>query len=73
MWSALLACLLAALAVAGSSSANAQTSGGLLLAVRPDQAAALASVLRVQGLPAALIGEVVPGESGRIEVSQGPF
>jgi len=52
---------------------DAQTSGGLLLAVPPDEAPALASGLRVQGLPAALIGEVVAGESGRIEVSQGPF
>jgi selenide, water dikinase len=52
---------------------DAQTSGGLLLAVSPDQAPALARVLRAQGLPAALIGEVVAGESGRIEVSQGPF
>jgi len=52
---------------------DAQTSGGLLLAVPPEKAAALASVLRAQGLPAALIGEVVAGESGRIEVSQGPF
>jgi selenide,water dikinase len=52
---------------------DAQTSGGLLLAVSPDRAPALASVLRAQGLPAALIGEVVAGESGRIEVSQGPF
>jgi selenide,water dikinase len=52
---------------------DAQTSGGLLLAVPPEKAAALASVLRAQGLPAALIGEVVAGQSGRIEVSHGPF
>jgi selenide,water dikinase len=52
---------------------DAQTSGGLLLAVSPDRASALASALRTQGLAAALIGEVVAGESGRIEVSQGPF
>ena len=52
---------------------DAQTSGGLLLAVSTGQAPALASVLRVQGLPAALIGEVVAGESGRIEVSHAPF
>jgi selenide,water dikinase len=52
---------------------DAQTSGGLLLAVSPDRAPALVSALRTQGLPAALIGEVVAGESGRIEVSQGPF
>ena len=52
---------------------DAQTSGGLLLAVAPAQAPALASVLRVQGLPAALIGEVVAGESGRVEVSHAPF
>jgi selenide,water dikinase len=52
---------------------DAQTSGGLLLAVAPGQAPALARVLRAQGLPAALIGEVVAGESGRIEVSHAPF
>jgi selenide,water dikinase len=52
---------------------DAQTSGGLLLAVSPDKAPALASVLRAQGLPAALIGEVVAGPSGRIEVSHAPF
>jgi selenide, water dikinase len=52
---------------------DAQTSGGLLLAVSPKNAPALASVLRAQGLPAALIGEVVAGESGRIEVSHAPF
>jgi selenide,water dikinase len=52
---------------------DAQTSGGLLLAAPPDQAAALACVLRAQGLPAALIGEVVAGKVGRIEVSHGPF
>jgi selenide,water dikinase len=52
---------------------DAQTSGGLLLAVSPENAPALAGVLRVQGLPAALIGEVVAGQSGRIEVSHAPF
>jgi hypothetical protein len=30
-------------------------------------------VLQAQGLPAALVGEVVAGESGRIEVSPGSF
>ncbi len=52
---------------------DAQTSGGLLLATPPQAAAALLSELRAQGLPAALIGEVSQGESGRIDVQPGPF
>ena len=49
---------------------DAQTSGGLLLAVRPAAAPALLDDLRAQGLPAAAIGEVIDGESGRIDVYQ---
>jgi selenide,water dikinase len=47
---------------------DAQTSGGLLLAAPPAAAAALLDELRAQGLPAALIGEVVAGESGHVDV-----
>ena len=49
---------------------DAQTSGGLLLAARPAAAPALLAELRAQGLPAARIGEVTDGESGRIDVHQ---
>jgi selenide,water dikinase len=47
---------------------DAQTSGGLLLAAPARAAAALLGDLRARGLPAALIGEVVPGETGHIDV-----
>ena len=47
---------------------DAQTSGGLLLAAPPQVAAALLGELRAQGLPAALIGDVVAGESGHVDV-----
>jgi selenide,water dikinase len=47
---------------------DAQTSGGLLLATPPAAAPALLSTLRAQGLPAALIGDVVAGESGHVDV-----
>jgi selenide,water dikinase len=49
---------------------DAQTSGGLLLAVPPAAAPALLGELRAQGLPAALIGDIVPGESGHVNVHQ---
>jgi selenide,water dikinase len=49
---------------------DAQTSGGLLLAASPAAAPALLSELRAQGLPAALIGEVIQGESGHVRVHQ---
>jgi selenide, water dikinase len=52
---------------------DAQTSGGLLLATPARAAGALLSELRVGGLPAAVVGEVVPGESGLIEVRHGSF
>ena len=47
---------------------DAQTSGGLLLAAPPAAAPALLGELRAQGLPAALIGDIVPGESGHVRV-----
>jgi len=49
---------------------DAQTSGGLLLATPPEAAAALLGTLRAQGLPAAVIGDVVTGESGHVRVDQ---
>jgi selenide,water dikinase len=52
---------------------DAQTSGGLLLAAPRAAAPALLAELRAQGLPAALVGEVVAGESGRVQVSHGSF
>ncbi|HLN68821.1 MAG TPA: AIR synthase-related protein, partial [Streptosporangiaceae bacterium] len=47
---------------------DAQTSGGLLLAAPEAAAPALLSELRAQELPAALIGEVIQGESGHVHV-----
>ncbi|MEV4258347.1 AIR synthase-related protein, partial [Spirillospora sp. NPDC049652] len=46
---------------------DAQTSGGLLLAVPGDPTSLLAE-LRGHGLPAALVGQVTDGEPGRIAV-----
>jgi selenide,water dikinase len=47
---------------------DAQTSGGLLLAAPPRAVPALLGELRDQGLPAALIGDIVAGESGHVDV-----
>jgi selenide, water dikinase len=47
---------------------DAQTSGGLLLAVEPARADALLGDLRAQGLPAAIIGEVTTGTRGQVHV-----
>ncbi|HEV2259727.1 MAG TPA: selenide, water dikinase SelD, partial [Streptosporangiaceae bacterium] len=47
---------------------DAQTSGGLLLAVPAAGAGTLLADLRARGLPAALIGEVTAGEPGHIDV-----
>jgi selenide,water dikinase len=47
---------------------DAQTSGGLLLATPRAATAGLLADLRARGLTAALIGEVVTGEPGHIEV-----
>ena len=52
---------------------DAQTSGGLLLAAPPAAAPALLGELRAQGLPAALIGDIVPGESGHVRRAPGSF
>jgi selenide, water dikinase len=52
---------------------DAQTSGGLLLAVKPAAAQDLLADLNGRGLPAALIGEVIAGASGRVEVTHQPF
>ncbi|RFU37449.1 selenide, water dikinase SelD [Actinomadura logoneensis] len=46
---------------------DAQTSGGLLLAV-PDDPGPLIADLRERGQPAALVGHVTEGEAGRITV-----
>ncbi len=49
--------------------ADAQTSGGLLIAVPPERADALEGVLQRRGVtPIARIGELVPGPAGRITV-----
>jgi len=47
---------------------DAQTSGGLLLAAPAPAAPALLDELRSRALPAAVIGQVVPGEPGHIDV-----
>ena len=49
--------------------ADAQTSGGLLVAVAQERAGALAGALARRGVDGVEIGEVVPGPAGRIEVS----
>ena len=43
-------------------------AGDLLLGRSPRAAPALLGELRAQGLPAALIGDVVAGESGHVDV-----
>ena len=52
---------------------DAQTSGGLLLAVAPPAVPALESELRSQGLPAAVIGEVMAGQTGHVDVAASPL
>lgn len=47
---------------------DAQTSGGLLIAISPDQAPTLLQSLRQRGLERAQIGELTPGEAGSIQV-----
>lgn len=47
---------------------DAQTSGGLLFAVKPARIDALLSGLSEAGVPAAEIGELVAEPEGRIEV-----
>ena len=52
--------------------ADAQTSGGLLLAVPPENEAALLAELASRGTPArATVGEIISGEAGHIEVVAG--
>ncbi len=52
--------------------ADAQTSGGLLMAVPPGRADDLVAALIARGTPAAaIVGEIVDGPSGRIEVVRG--
>ena len=52
---------------------DAQTSGGLLIAVEPANEAALVEDLRRRGTPAsAVIGRTVAGEPGRISVRPAP-
>ncbi|HEY8597669.1 MAG TPA: selenide, water dikinase SelD [Thermomicrobiales bacterium] len=49
--------------------ADAQTSGGLLIAVAPERAEALVAALEREGTPvAAVIGEITGGEPGRMQV-----
>ena len=53
--------------------ADAQTSGGLLLAVPTEHQTALLEALREEGTPAAaVIGRLVAGEAGRVAVRRGP-
>ncbi len=47
---------------------DAQTNGGLLLAVAPDQAEAFLDCLQGHGIDAALIGEVTGQASGKIRL-----
>lgn len=50
---------------------DAQTSGGLLLAVPAEHEAALLEALREEGTPAAaVVGRLVAGETGRIRVAR---
>ncbi|HEY9442868.1 MAG TPA: AIR synthase-related protein [Gemmatimonadales bacterium] len=49
--------------------ADAQTSGGLLLAVPPENEAALVEALRAAGTPAAaVIGRLTEGPAGSVRV-----
>jgi len=52
--------------------ADAQTSGGLLIAVAPERAAALVAALERENTPvAAVIGQITTGEPGRMRVRAG--
>ena len=51
---------------------DAQTSGGLLIAVPPERESALLAELERRGTPArAVVGEVIEAEAGRLEVVAG--
>jgi selenide,water dikinase len=53
--------------------ADAQTSGGLLLAVSPERLGELLAALTLEGtLAAAVIGKLVEGEIGAVRVSSSP-
>jgi selenide,water dikinase len=53
--------------------ADAQTSGGLLLAVRPERLDELLAALQVEHtLAAALVGKLIAGETGRVHVFTSP-
>ena len=45
-----------------------QTSGGLLLAVLPEEANALEAELQAAGLPAKIVGEIIPKTEQEITV-----
>lgn len=48
---------------------DAQTSGGLLMAVAPDKASELIEALQQYGTPcAAIVGQIVAGEAGHIQI-----
>ena len=51
---------------------DAQTSGGMLLAVPPDRLAGLVTDLRGRGVDPALAGMVVPGPAGMVRVRRLP-
>jgi selenide,water dikinase len=52
--------------------ADAQTSGGLLIAIPPDGEATLLTALEEEGTPArAIVGELIAGEPGHLEVVAG--
>ena len=48
--------------------ADPQTSGGLMMAVAPEKAAALVAALEARGEEAAVVGRMVAGEAGRITI-----
>jgi selenide,water dikinase len=51
---------------------DAQTSGGLLLAVPPPRLTGLVEDLRGRGIQPALVGRVLTGPAGRIRVRRLP-
>ena len=51
---------------------DAQTSGGLLLAVPAGRLGGLVEDLRGRGVEPALVGRVLPGPAGRIRVRRLP-
>jgi selenide,water dikinase len=51
---------------------DAQTSGGLLLAVAPERLAGLVADLRARGVEPAVVGRVLAGPAGRVRVRRLP-